>query len=58
MKLNINSGTGYNAGVYKVRYDRDGEEVCYMSPSGEVCGLAYGDRKFNFIGKGMFFVYL
>lgn len=24
-----------------------------MSPSGEVSGLAYGDRKFNMIGKGI-----
>ena len=23
-----------------------------MCPGGEVQGLAYGDRKFNFIGKG------
>lgn len=54
MKLNINSGTGYNAGVYRIKYDKTGEEICYMSPSGEVSGLAYGDRKFNMIGKGIF----
>jgi len=29
-----------------------------MSPSGEVSGLAYGDRKFNMIGKGKnFFIF-
>lgn len=33
MKLNINSGAGYNSGVYKIRFD-DGEEICYMSPGG------------------------
>jgi len=51
MKLNINSGTGSNSGVYRIKYN-DGEEICYICPSGEVSGLAYGDRKFNMIGKG------
>lgn len=57
MKLNINSGTGSNCGVYRIRFDED-EEICYMSPSGEVSGLAYGDRKFNMIGKGTFLLIL
>ncbi len=55
MKLNINSGTGSNSGVYRVKYE-NGEEICYVCPSGEVSGLAYGDRKFNMVGKGTFIV--
>jgi hypothetical protein len=55
MKLNINNGTGSNSGVYRVKYD-NGEEICYVCPSGEVSGLAYGDRKFNMVGKGTFTV--
>ena len=26
-------------------------EACYITPGGEVSGLAYGDRKFNMAGK-------
>lgn len=33
MKLNINSGAGSNYGVYRIKFN-DGEEICYMSPSG------------------------
>lgn len=48
--MGVNSGTGTNDGVYRVRFP-DHTEVCFMTPGGEVSGLAHGDRKFNFVGK-------
>jgi hypothetical protein len=47
----MNSGCGTNDGIFRVRFD-DGEEVCFITPGGEVSGLTYGDRKFNMVGKG------
>jgi hypothetical protein len=48
--VHVNSGCGINDGVFKIEFD-DGMEVCYITPGGEVSGLAYGSRKFNIIGK-------
>lgn len=50
MSLGMNSGTGTNDGIYRVRFV-DGMEVCFISPGGEVSGLTAGDRKFNLVGK-------
>jgi hypothetical protein len=52
--VGVNSGTGTNDGIYRVRFP-DHTEVCFMTPGGEVSGLAHGDRKFNFVGKCSFF---
>ena len=46
----MNSGTGINDGIYKVKF-RDGMEICFMTPGGEISGLTAGDRKFNLTGK-------
>ena len=48
--LGVNSGCGINDGIYRVSFD-DGTDVCFITPGGEVSGLAYGDRKFNVVGK-------
>jgi hypothetical protein len=50
ISVGVNSGTGTNDGVYRVRFD-DEMEVCFITPGGEVSGLAHGERKFNFVGK-------
>ena len=47
----MNSGTGLNDGIYRVRF-KDGMEVCYVTPGGEISGLTRGDRKFCLQGKG------
>ncbi len=52
----MNSGCGTNDGVFKIMFE-DGVEACYITPGGEVSGLTYGDRKFNMVGKGIFFFY-
>jgi hypothetical protein len=46
----MNSGTGTNDGIYRIRFT-DGMEICFISPGGEVSGLTAGDRKFNLVGK-------
>lgn len=48
----MNSGCGTNDGIFKIKFD-DGMIGCYITPGGEVSGLAYGDRKFNMVGKGI-----
>ena len=48
--MGVNSGTGTNDGIYRVRFS-DNMEVCFITPGGEVSGLAHGERKFNFVGK-------
>jgi hypothetical protein len=50
MSLGVNSGTGINEGVFKVKFT-DGTEVCFGTPGGEVTGLIHGDRKLNLVGK-------
>ena len=46
----MNSGCGYNDGIFNVDFD-DGVRISYITPGGEVSGLTYGDRKFNMVGK-------
>lgn len=46
----MNSGCGTNDGVYKVTFD-DGDEICFMTPGGEISGLTFGERKLNLVGK-------
>ena len=46
----MNSGTGYNDGIYRVTFD-DGLQICFITPGGEISGLTTGDRKFNLTGK-------
>ena len=46
----MNSGTGSNEGIYRVKFE-DNDEICFMSPGGEVSGLTAGDRRFNLVGK-------
>ena len=41
VSLGVNSGTGTNDGVYRVRF-LDGTEICFMAPGGELAGLTYG----------------
>lgn len=50
MSLAVNSGTGTNDGIFKVKFD-DGIEICFICPGGELSGLTHGDRKFNIVGK-------
>ena len=50
----MNSGSGVNEGLYKVLFG-DGTEIFFTSPESEISGLSYGDRKFNLIGKCIFF---
>ena len=50
----MNSATGTNDGIFRINYD-DGTRLCFCSAGGEVSGIAYGDRKFNFEGKGINF---
>lgn len=50
MSLGVNSGTGINEGVFRVKFT-DGTEVCFGTPGGEVTGLIHGDRKLNLVGK-------
>lgn len=54
MSLGLNSGTGTNDGIYRVKFT-DGMEICFITSGGEVSGLTHGDRKFNLVGKGIFF---
>lgn len=49
----MNSGTGTNDGVYRVKFDDD-MEICFITPGGEVSGLTAGDRRFNIVGKCTF----
>ena len=51
----MNSGCGTNEGIFRIQFD-DGMEICYITPGGEVSGLTYGDRKFNMVGKGKYFI--
>jgi hypothetical protein len=46
----MNGGSGINDGVFLVKF-ADGMQVCYTTPSGEISGLVYGDRRFNISGK-------
>lgn len=49
----MNSGTGTNDGIYRVKFDDD-VEICFITPGGEVSGLTAGDRRFNIVGKCTF----
>jgi hypothetical protein len=53
MDLSINSGTGTNYGEYIVEFDDTKQKIHFMSPGGEVTGVTYGNRTFNFTGKGI-----
>ena len=46
----MNSGDGVNWGFYHIIFD-DGEELLYQSPPGELSGLSFGDRCYNFKSK-------
>jgi hypothetical protein len=54
MDLSINSGTGYNEGIYTVEFD-SGRKFFYTTAAGELSGLTYGERKLLFVGKSIFF---
>ena len=57
MDLSINSGTGYNEGIYTVEFD-SGRKFFYTTAAGELSGLTYGERKLLFVGKSIFlFIY-
>ena len=53
MDLSINSGTGYNEGIYTVEFD-SGRKFHYTTAAGELSGLTYGERKLLFVGKSIF----
>ena len=55
INLGVNSGTGFNEGIYRVKF-HDGMEICFMTPGGEIGGLATGDRKFNLSGKCTYYL--
>ena len=56
--LGMNSGCGSNEGVTRVEFFNSKGKITntiyFCGPGGEVSGLAYGDRKFNIVGKCIF----
>ena len=53
VNIHINSGDGINAGFFHIVFD-DGQTVIFQTPAGELSGLAMGDRRFNYLGKGYY----
>ena len=54
--VSMNSAVGYNSGECVVTFTNYPDHTIYnRSPGGEIQGLAYGDRKFSYSGKGFYY---